>query len=173
MKSKIFIALMLSGIIACSAPEKEQANTGEETEVTQEISSTQEKDSTVFGEPFNIQEAKAPKVILAGLKPQDSVATTLRGTVKDVCKAKGCWMTIDLGNDESMRVTFKDYGFFVPKDISGKEVIFTGQVKYTETDVQTLRHYAKDGGQSEEEVLAITEPEQSYNFVATGVKLVN
>lgn len=173
MKSRIFTALVFSAIIACNAPEKEQANTDEAAGLTQDTSVVHENDSTVFGKSFDINEAKAPKVVLAGLKPQDSLATTLKGTVKDVCKAKGCWMTIDLGNEESMRVTFKDYGFFVPKDISGKEVIFTGQVKYTETDVETLRHYAKDGGKSEEEVLAITEPEQSYNFVATGVKLVD
>ncbi|GAA5023207.1 hypothetical protein GCM10011506_05880 [Marivirga lumbricoides] len=172
MKAKLIAALFLFGAgVACNSPEKKQEETTAEPEM--ETSAIEEKDSTVFGESFDIGQAKQPEMVLANLQPQDSLNATIRGTVKEVCKAKGCWMTIDLGNEESMRVTFKDYGFFVPKDIAGKEVIFTGQVKYTETDVETLRHYAKDEGQTEEEVLAITEPEQSYNFVATGVKLVD
>ncbi|MBK6264699.1 DUF4920 domain-containing protein [Marivirga sp. S37H4] len=133
----------------------------------------EETDSSYFGATFAIENAQEPQAVLVNLQPQDSIETTLKGTVKEVCQAKGCWMTIDLGEGESMRVTFKDYGFFMPKDIAGKEVIFTGLAKYSETDIETLRHYAEDAGKSKEEVLAIDKAEQSYNFVATGVKLVN
>ncbi len=166
-KLNIFAVLLALAFTACT----DQKNTNKE-EVTADATQEALADSTMFGEPFTIENAKTPHLVIVNLAPQDSVEATLKGTVKEVCKAKGCWMTIDLGNEESMRVTFKDYGFFVPKDIAGREVIFTGQVKYTETDVATLRHFAKDEGKTEEEVLAITEPEQSYNFVATGVKVL-
>ncbi len=166
-KLNIIAMLMALSILACTDGKKAK-NEESVADVEQEIVA----DSTMFGEPFTIENAKTPGVVLTGLAPQDSMVTTLKGTVNEVCKAKGCWMTIDIGEGESMRVTFKDYGFFVPKDIAGKEVIFTGQVKYTETDVATLRHYAEDEGKPEEEVLAITEPIQSYNFVATGVKVL-
>jgi type IV pilus biogenesis protein CpaD/CtpE len=165
-KFTIFAVLVALAVAACT----DQKNAS--TERALNDAETVAVDSTMFGESFSIENAKAPQAVLAGLAPQDSLETTLKGTVKEVCKAKGCWMTIDLENGESMRVTFKDYGFFVPKDIAGKEVIFMGQVKYTETDVATLRHYAEDEGKTEAEVLAITSPEQSYNFVATGVKLL-
>lgn len=165
-KIKIFAVLMALAIVACT--DKKNATNEESIADNDKIVT----DSTMFGEPFAIENAKAPQIVITELAPQDSLQTTLKGTVNEVCKAKGCWMTIDIGNGESMRVTFKDYGFFVPKDIAGKEVIFTGQVKYSETDVATLRHFAEDEGKSEEEVLAITDPEQSYNFVATGVKVL-
>ncbi len=159
---------MLMALTTAACTDQKNASKESLAETDKELAT----DSTMFGESFTIENVKAPQVVLADLSPQDSLQTTLQGTVNEVCKAKGCWMTIDIGNGESMRVTFKDYGFFVPKDISGKEVIFTGQVKYTETDVATLRHYAEDEGKSEEEVLAITDPVQSYNFVATGVKVL-
>ena len=46
---------------------------------------------------------------------------TIKGVVKEVCQEKGCWMTMTLDNGDEMRVTFKDYKIFVPKDLGGKE----------------------------------------------------
>ena len=103
----------------------------------------------------------------------DSVRTTLRGTVHKVCQAKGCWMTVDAGNGEDMTVTFRDYGFFVPKDIDGREVVIHG-VAYTQlTSVDELRHLAEDEGQSEQEVAAITAPRKELRFLADGVALIS
>jgi hypothetical protein len=91
------------------------------------------------------------------------------GTVLDVCQAKGCWMTIQKSDGTKMRVTFKDYGFFVPKDIAGKTVIMEGVAKVTETSVEELRHYAEDAGKSKEEIKKITEPKKELTFEASGV----
>jgi hypothetical protein len=70
-----------------------------------------------------------------------------------------------------MRVTFKDYGFFVPKDSKGKEVVIEGIAMRKVTPVDELRHYAEDAGKSPEEVAAITEPVQELAFEAVGVLL--
>ncbi|MEN0048567.1 MAG: DUF4920 domain-containing protein, partial [Bacteroidota bacterium] len=67
---------------------------------------------------------------------------------------------------------FKDYGFFVPKDISGRQVIMEGYAYREVTPVEELRHYAKDDGMSEEEIAAITEPEEEFKFMASGVILL-
>ena len=45
-----------------------------------------------------------------------------------------------------MRVTFKDYGFFVPKKSAGYIAIVQGEVRKEWVDVETLRHYAEDAG---------------------------
>lgn len=76
---------------------------------------------------------------------------------------------MDLPNGESMRVTFKDYGFFVPKNAHGYPVVLEGEAVKVVTDVASLRHYAQDGGASAEEIENITEPKEEYTFVATGV----
>lgn len=101
----------------------------------------------------------------------DTVETVLRGTVNEVCQAKGCWMTLAAGDDEEMMVKFKDYAFFVPMDIAEREVVLKGKVYYQITPVEELRHYATDAGQSQQEVAAITEPRRELRFLADGVRL--
>lgn len=102
----------------------------------------------------------------------DTVKVTLRGEVNEVCQAKGCWMTIATGSESEMMVKFKDYGFFMPKDISGREVIMNGIAYYQVTSVDELRHYAEDAGKSADEIAMITEPKQELRFLADGVKLL-
>jgi len=94
---------------------------------------------------------------------------TLKAKVKDVCQMKGCWMTLEKADGSTMMVKFKDYGFFVPKDIAGKEVVMHGVAKKELVPVEELRHYAEDAGKTQEEILAITEPESKINFEADGV----
>lgn len=93
------------------------------------------------------------------------------GEIKEVCSAKGCWLTMDLPNGNTMRVTFKDYKFFVPKNSQGFPVILEGVATLSETSVSTLQHYAKDAGKSEEEIAKITEPKNEISFEAIGVKI--
>ena len=102
----------------------------------------------------------------------DTVVTTLRGTVREVCQAKGCWMTLAVGGGEDMMVKFQDYGFFVPKDIGDREVVLDGRAYYQVTPVDELRHYAEDAGKTPEEVAAITSPRRELRFLATGVQLL-
>ena len=119
------------------------------------------------------------KIAEQGAVPAAQLASTLgdkaevpakvEGTVESVCKMKGCWMKVKTTDGQTMRVTFKDYGFFVPKDIAGKTVVFEGVAKQTTTPVSELRHYAEDAGKSKEEIAKITEPEKAITFVADGV----
>lgn len=94
----------------------------------------------------------------------------VEGTVKEVCKQKGCWMTVAMPDGSDMRVTFKDYGFFVPTDSEGKKVKFGGEALYSTTSVKVLQHYAEDAGKSRDEIDAITSPEFSISFIAEGVE---
>ena len=91
------------------------------------------------------------------------------GKVIEVCQEKGCWMKIEKPNGEKMMVKFKDYGFFMPKNIVGKEVVLDGEAKVKEVSVKQLQHYAKDAGKSEEEIKKIKEPKKELQFVAKGV----
>lgn len=97
--------------------------------------------------------------------------TMLTATVAEVCQAKGCWMNISLNNGETMKVKFKDYAFFVPKDIAGSEVIIEGKAFTDTTSVEELRHYAEDAGKSQAEIDSITEPKIGYRFLASGVAI--
>ena len=122
-----------------------------------------------YGDQIDIAGAVPASHVVNELEAMDSVQLKVSGVITEVCQAKGCWMTMEIQDGVHMRVTFKDYGFFVPKDASGFQATIEGMAKREWVDVETLRHYAEDEGMSEEEIEAITEPEQSYNFVATGV----
>jgi len=105
------------------------------------------------------------------MEGKNALQVKLEGEILEVCQGKGCWMTVSTGNGNSIRVTFKDYGFFVPKDVAGKKTVFEGVAKMETVDVATLKHFAEDAGKSEEEIAAITEPETKLSFVATGVEI--
>ncbi len=95
----------------------------------------------------------------------------LTGSIEAVCQKKGCWMELTNEGSEPLRVTFKDYAFFMPKDASGKTAIIEGIAKIEETSVADLQEYAKDAGKTKEEIAAIKEPKKELAFEANGVIL--
>jgi hypothetical protein len=105
----------------------------------------------------------------AKMGDKTEMVAKVSGTVESVCQVKGCWMQVKLDNGETMRVVFKDYAFFVPKDIAGKTVVFEGEAQKKTVPVEHLQHYAKDAGQSKEEIAKIKDPKEELTFVADGV----
>jgi len=103
------------------------------------------------------------------LKEGDTLNIKFSAPIKEVCKKKGCWMKLDLGNGEESYVNFKDYGFFMPMNADGKEVIVNGKAFVKVATVDELQHLAKDAGTSEEEIAKITEPKYTMAFEADGV----
>lgn len=91
--------------------------------------------------------------------------------VEAVCKKKGCWMRLKASDGSTMRVEFRDYGFFVPVDTKDKTAIVAGIARVHETPVADLKEVAKDDGASREEIEAIKEPARELVFEADGVIL--
>ncbi|MEQ8925332.1 MAG: DUF4920 domain-containing protein [Fulvivirga sp.] len=123
-----------------------------------------------FGEEFSKQEVIKITELPAIMAKQDSAILKVNSEITATCKMKGCWMTVKGPDEQDIRITFKNYGFFVPKDgMEGKSVTFEGILKKVTTDVATLRHFAEDAGKTEEEIQSITDPKEEYSFVASGV----
>ncbi len=139
---------------------------------TATVSKDAQSGNQTFGAAFTPKAVVAYQDLSAKVMDTDSVAVAVRGTVAEVCQNKGCWMSITNGEGEEMMVRFKDYGFFMPKDIAGREVIMNGKAYYQLTPVDELRHYAEDAGKSQKEIDAITEPKRELSFLADGVILV-
>jgi len=106
------------------------------------------------------------------MKKTDTLFTKVQGTIKEVCSKKGCWMTLDLGDEKELMVRFKDYGFFMPLEAKG-DVIINGFATISETSVEDLKHYAEDAGATELEIEGIVASELTYSFEADGVLLAN
>ena len=130
----------------------------------------QERASNIYGEAIPTGNAIDLASLNDQLQGKDSVMLTMKGTIEKTCAAKGCWMSVQDEHGMATRITFKDYGFFVPTEgAEGKEVVFSGVAKRKVTDIATLRHYAEDAGKSPEEIAAIVKPKEEIEFVAKGV----
>ena len=161
MKKILYIASALL-LFACGGAEEPVI---EVVETTEEIKITE----TLHGDEITDEGALTTLEFLEKFDEIQSQEVKLTGYVTDVCAKKGCWMVVELNTEKNMRVTFKDYGFFVPKDAAGKLATIQGIATMDTTDVATLKHYAEDAEESQEVIDAITEPEYNYAFEATGV----
>lgn len=126
-----------------------------------------------FGEEVKPGDVKPAAKMEAAMGNKTSADMKIQGKVVDVCKKKGCWMTLEMPNGDPMRVTFKDYAFFMPMDIVGKNVVLDGLAKRQTISVETLRHYAEDAKKSPEEVAKITDPKKELAFEAKGVVILD
>jgi hypothetical protein len=143
---------------------------GEKTETLQEnVAVNKTPGQSFFGDTITGENAVQLSELEKKFEGKDSLPIKLTGKIMDVCQKKGCWMEMDLGNNKSIRVTFKDYAFFVPKDAAGKTAIIDGYA-YTDTiSVAMQKHYAEDEGKSKAEIEAIKEPQIETTFEARGV----
>ena len=103
------------------------------------------------------------------LKEGDTLNVKFASTIKEVCQKKGCWMQLELPEENSAFVKFKDYGFFMPLNAAKSEVIVNGKAFVSVESVDELRHYAKDAGKSQASIDSIINPETTYSFLADGV----
>lgn len=124
-----------------------------------------------YGNIFQEEKVVTPAEMVASVEAKGTFTGKISGDIKEVCTKKGCWFSMELPNGEAMRVTFKDYGFFIPTNSQGFPIVLEGVATLSETDVETLRHYAEDQGKSKEEIEAITTPKREITFEATGAKI--
>ena len=164
MKKLLSLIVVLTLLASC----KEQTKTN-----TTEVSESPEIAYASFGDKIEAQGAITAAEMAErykSLNVGDTLTTKVSAKINEVCQMKGCWMKLDLGNNEDVMVRFKDYGFFVPLNAEG-EVIVNGKAYVSETSVDDLRHYAEDAGKTAEEIAAITQAETTYAFEADGVLL--
>ncbi|WP_439127523.1 DUF4920 domain-containing protein [Polaribacter sp.] len=125
-----------------------------------------------FGDEISDNNALSKEQMLAKFETMnvgDTVNVKFVSSIKEVCSKKGCWMKLPLAEETETMVRFKDYGFFMPLDSQGKEVIVAGKAFVKITPVDELQHYAEDAGKSKEEIAKITEPKKEFAFEANGV----
>jgi len=129
--------------------------------------------NNVFGENIEKNKVMSKKELISLYNNDSKFNAKFEATVVDVCQMKGCWMRLDLGDNKKVMVSFKDYGFFVPKDISGKNVIVSGEAFKKTISIDELKHYASDRGESKDNIASIDKPEIVYSLIANGVKLLS
>ena len=129
-------------------------------------------DYASFGDKFKVNRVYNKSEMMKKykkLKKGDTLVVQFESNIKTVCKKKGCWMKMELKNDDQSFVKFKDYAFFVPLNADNSDAIVSGKAFVNVESVSELKHYAKDAGKSEAEIAKITKPETTYAFMADGV----
>jgi hypothetical protein len=166
----VILMLILSIFISCETSEKEQ-----KAIVNESVEATQSIEYKIFGDDFSEDlsiSSQEMKIKYDNLKVGDSIEVVFEANVNSVCKKKGCWMKLALNDSLESMVRFKDYGFFVPKNLDNNKMIVHGYAFVEETSIEDLKHYAEDEGKSQEEIEAITAPKRSLSFTANGVKML-
>ncbi len=139
------------------------------------ITSTLWADDTVMGNQPTVHRGAAftqQKIVtldeIANHSQEYAQKTVLiKGQVSGVCQAKGCWMTISGEQATSKaRITFKDYAFFVPFDIKGKDALVEGVVQVKELSEAERNHLAQDAKKPVSDI-----PKVELRIVASAVEL--
>ena len=168
MAMKKTIILLSLAVIGVSCNHTKPATEAADSATTGSSTSS----GNIFGAAVPEADAMPAAQLTDAITGKDSLQVTVAAEVVESCQAKGCWMDVKLADNTTMKVTFRDYGFFVPvEDLKGRQVIFTGTARREVVSVADQRHYAEDAGKSREEIAAITAPKEELRFVADGVIL--
>lgn len=128
----------------------------------------------VYGEAFSDEGALPVQAVVAEREQYLGQSVKVEGTVAEVCQAKGCWLTLQTGDGNNVRIHVArkesgDYAFTVPNDISGRRVIVQGTLAEETLLEGTQRHLAEDAGR---EVNADSlQPMTELQITAQGVLL--
>lgn len=131
-------------------------------------------DSKEFGAPIDTAKLQSLelKEAVTRLSNNAGKEVLLKAEISQVCQKKGCWAILHQ-DDTEVRMTFKDYGFFLPKNTKGRKVLALGKLQEKEISAATARHYLQDAGAKKDDIEKIKGPQKELSFVASGVRFVD
>jgi hypothetical protein len=172
-------SLLLGGLAACNsrAGANEESPVAAAPFIAATPSATASADVTRAGaKTFGTPITPGPELTLADVlrTPEQyrDQTITVEGHVRSACTRRGCWMEVAESADPAQpgcRVTFKDYGFFVPTDSAGSHAKVQGIFGVNTLPADRVAHLESEGGQFPHK-----NPDGSVNelrLVASGVEL--
>jgi len=126
----------------------------------------------VFGQPLSAAPAVPLSQVLANPDSYAGKELTVDGRVRAACTRKGCWMELAPTSENAgpgCRVTFKDYGFFVPTNSAGSTARVQGTLEVRSVDAAQVAHLESEGGKFAGK--SADGSAKELRLVATGVEL--
>ena len=119
---------------------------------------------------------KAALSVSQAIKNEDKIKdgyVKVHGTIKSVCKKKGCWFVIkDTKSQQKIRITSLGYKFFVPKDCEGYQATVEGQFESKTMSVAEGQHIADDkAANTGKKAKKVTQEIKEYRIASVGVEL--
>jgi len=121
------------------------------------------------GQPVSDRAAVTVGEVMSHPDKYAKEAVVLEGVIDASCERKGCWMQLAAEKDgPRLRVTFKDYGFFIPLDARGMKARAEGVVSVRTLTKEEAEHLESEGAKLNryEDGTA-----REISFVASGVEL--
>ena len=107
--------------------------------------------------------------VLASPAEYAKKAVIVEGVISQACSNKGCWIELAPASGKpGIRVTFKDYGFFVPLDAKGMLARAEGVTKVKTLSKKEADHLAGEGASLKRNADGTA---NEISFVASGVEL--
>ena len=100
--------------------------------------------SASYGAAFEPGPTVALATLLTNPKAYAERSVITEGHVQRACSNRGCWMEIGEG-ENACRVTFKDYGFFVPTDSAGAQARVQGRITTQRIEPARVSHLEGEG----------------------------
>lgn len=96
-------------------------------------------------------------------------AVVVEGIIQNACETRGCWLQLaPKAGDHGVRVTFKDYGFFVPLDSKGMNARAEGVTVVKTLSKEDADHLEGEGAKLNRNADGTA---KEVSFVANGVEL--
>ena len=127
----------------------------------------QDAQSETFGQMLD---NTLPKLNMATLVEDSSShlgkAFQTEARIAKVCQKKGCFF-IAQQDEHVLRVSFRDYGFFIPTDSSGKTVLLAGELIQKTMTPEQSAHFNQDLKSD----ASLLKPGVVYEIVADSIKI--
>lgn len=156
MKTITLSALLLVVAVAAQAETVRLSEPVAETETTE-----------TFGSQLDESLPEVSMAILTA-NPQNYVDQPFQLTtrVAKVCQKKGCFFIAQEG-DDILRVSFRDYGFFIPTDSAQKSVTLAGQLSKKTLSEEQAAHFTQDLNDKNTQLKA----GEVYEIVADSIRI--
>jgi hypothetical protein len=154
MNTRIILSIFTLVLVFSACKSDPYETFGQDFEITKDVLTAQQMDS-YFDE----------------IEIGDTAIVTFSTVIEDVCQKKGCWMEVALGEGYVARVTFLDYGFFVPLNAGGSDAVVYGKAFWKADTSAEKRHYAEDAGEEFDESELDEDEDYNPHVIALGVKI--
>ncbi len=119
------------------------------------------------GAAFTLKDTQSLDEVAKAPEAHAGKTVKVSGTIKAVCKKKGCWVTLAGASPAARaRVSFKGYAFFAPYDAAGHMATVEGTVEVKTLDEAERKHLAEDAGKKVEEM-----PKVELRLMASAIEI--